>query len=170
MPDNQVVPTQFDDSSAERAFVRDDGNATIVCPQCSSVKIVPVSQYKGRQHRLQVRCSCSHVFKINLDFRQCYRKSTKLSGIYALHPPAVGGGMAQVLNISLGGLCFEVQSVHNIQINQKGRIDFTLDNKKKTRLVREFIVRSVTGKMIGCQFKKEQQFEKELGFYLRFGP
>lgn len=170
MVSNPVVPKQYNDPSAERAFVRADGNATIVCPGCGTVKIVPVGQYKERQHRLQVRCSCSHIFKINLDFRQCFRKPTNLSGIYGLHPPAVGGGVVQVLNLSLSGLCFEVSGVHKITIGDKGRIDFTLDNRKKTRLVREFVVRSITGKMIGCQFKKEQQFEKELGFYLRFGP
>lgn len=159
-----------DDDTAERAFVRADGSATLTCPQCNSVKIVPVHQYKERQHRLQVRCACSHVFKINLDFRQCYRKSTNLNGIYALIPPATGGGMVRIHNLSLTGVCFEVQGVHNIEPGQKGRIDFTLDNKKQTRLVREFVVRTITGSMIGCEFRKEQQFEKELGFYLRFGP
>lgn len=170
MPGKSVVPSHFNDPSTERSFVRGDGNATIVCPNCSSVKIVPVSQYKERQHRLQVRCSCSHVFKINLDFRQCFRKSTKLKGIYGLHPPAVGSGQVEILNLSLSGLCFEVKGFHRIEVNQKGRIDFALDDRKQTRLVREFVVKSVTGKLIGCQFRKERQFEKELGFYLRFGP
>lgn len=164
------IPTQQEEDKAERAFVRPDGNATLVCPQCNSIKIVPVSQYKERQHRLQVRCACSNVFKINLDFRQCYRKNTNLTGTYALHPPAVGGGRVKILNLSLTGVCLEISGVHKIKVGQKGRIDFTLDNKKQTRLIREFTVRSVTGNLIGCEFKKEQQFEKELGFYLRFGP
>jgi hypothetical protein len=167
---NPGTPNLPNDDTAERAFVRADGNATLVCPQCNSVKIVPVMQYKERQHRLQVRCACAHVFKINLDFRQCYRKVINLTGIYALKPPAVGGGMVRIHNISLSGICFEVTGVHQIQLGQKGRIDFTLDNKKETRLIREFTVRSVSGAMIGCEFTKEQQFEKELGFYLRFGP
>lgn len=85
-------------------------------------------------------------------------------------PPAVGGGMMKILNLSLQGACFEVKGFHRIQIGQKGIIDFNLDDRKETRLVRDFIVRTVASNTIGCQFNDSQAFAKELGFYLRFGP
>lgn len=153
----------------ERTFVRDDGKATLICPKCNSLKIIPVGQYRERQHNLQVRCSCSHAFKISLDFRQSFRRPTVLSGVYNLFPPASGGGQTEIKNISLGGICFGVKGSHSMQVGQKGRIDFILDNKKKSPLKKEFIIRSVTGNTIGCEFKQDQAFEKELGFYLRFG-
>ena len=168
MADKSVVSAGSQDSAVERSFVREDGSATLTCPNCNKVKTVSVSQFKERQHRLQVRCSCKHVFRINLDFRQYFRKATKLRGVYALHPPAVGGGPVDILNLSLLGLCFQVSGLHKIEVGQKGRIDFTLDDKKETRLVREFTVKSVKGNLVGCQFIKDRQFEKELGFYLRF--
>lgn len=84
--------------------------------------------------------------------------------------PAVGGGKAKILNISLNGACFEVSGIHKIQIGQTGWVDFTLDDRKATHLKRDFIIRAVVGNAIGCEFKKSQAFEKELGFYLRFGP
>lgn len=84
--------------------------------------------------------------------------------------PATGAGGVKILNLSLDGACFEADGIYPIQVGQKGRIDFTLDDRKKTRLVREFIVRAVRGNSIGCQFRKVHAFEKELGFYLRFGP
>ena len=168
MPDKSVGSAESHDSAIERSFVREDGTVTITCPSCNKVKIASVNQYKERQHQLQVRCSCSHVFKIHLDFRQYFRKLTKLSGNYKLHPPAFGVGPVEILNLSMLGLLFEVPGFHKIEIGQKGRIDFTLDDKKGTKLVKEFIVKSVNGKLIGCEFIKDRQFEKELGFYLRF--
>lgn len=84
--------------------------------------------------------------------------------------PAVGGGRLSILNLSLDGACFEVSGTHKLKIDQKGRIDFTLDDRKATRVRRDFIIKMVSGNLIGCQFHKSQAFEKELGFYLRFGP
>lgn len=162
--------TRHDYDAVVKAFVHEDGRTSIVCPQCSKVKAVAVGQYRGRQHQLKVRCSCSHVFKVNLDFRQSYRKPTDLAAIYNLFPPAVGGGMSQVLNLSLSGICFEVKGVHGIKIGQKGRIDFTLNNRRATRLIRDFTVRTVRQRTIGCEFRQDQAFEKDLGFYLRFDP
>ncbi len=156
------------DQPAQKAFVKPDGQTTLVCPKCSTIKIVSVTQFKERQHRLKVRCSCSHTFMVNLDFRRCYRKDIDLEGTFMLYPPAAGGGSVHIRNLSQSGICFEAPKFHSIMIGQKGRIDFTLDNKKKSRLVREFAVRSIHGSMIGCEFLNYQEFEKELGFYLRF--
>jgi hypothetical protein len=166
----QRKSTQHDQETIVKAFVNEDGQATLVCPKCTSVKIVSAGHYRERQHQLKVRCTCTHVFRVNLDFRQCFRKLTNVDGIFNLFPPAVGGGMVEIQNLSLTGVCFGVKGIHTIKIGQKGRIDFTLDNRKKTRLIREFIVRAVRGNSIGCEFRKDQAFEKELGFYLRFGP
>lgn len=85
-------------------------------------------------------------------------------------PPAVGGGKVLVVNLSIDGACFEVGGLHKLCIGQRGHISFTLDDRKATRLKREFIIRMVSSNAIGCEFKKTNAFEKELGFYLRFGP
>jgi hypothetical protein len=165
--DQQKFLTRHDEI-AGKSFVKEDGQVTIVCPQCNSLKTVPVAQYRERQHKLKVKCSCSHVFKVNLDFRQCYRKPTSLTGTYNMFPPATGGGLAKIHNLSLSGICFEVKGIHNLRTGQKGYIDFTLDNKKTTHLHKEFIIRSVQDNIVGCEFKKDAAFEKELGFYMRF--
>ena len=151
-----------------KSFVKSNGEATFVCPACQGVKLASVGQFRERQHQVKVRCSCSHVFKVSLDFRQCYRKPTQLTGIYHMEPPAVGGGIARICNISRSGLCLEVKGVHALSKGQKGRIDFALDDKKRTELRKEFIIRVVNGGTIGCEFIQHAAFEKELGFYLRF--
>lgn len=154
----------------DKAFVNKDGQVTLVCPQCNHVKIISADQFRQRQHLLKVRCSCSHVFTVNLDFRKCFRKPANLEGVFSMTLPAVGGGMMKILNLSQEGACFEVNGIHRIQIGQKGRLDFRLDDRKTTRLVRDFVVRAIADNAIGCEFYASQPFAKELGFYLRFGP
>ena len=170
MTEERPGNTAHDKGTSIKAFVNDEGETTLVCPQCSAAKTVVVDRFRDRQHKLRVRCSCTNVFQVNLDFRKSYRKPTALEGIYDMVPPASGGGKVKIVNLSIDGICFEVSGNHRLVVGQRGAIDFTLDDRKKTRLRREFIVKMIRGNAIGCAFKKEQAFEKELGFYLRFGP
>lgn len=149
-----------------KAFVKDNSQATIVCPKCSTAKTISVAEFKDRQHVLKVKCKCGHAFTLQLEFRQFFRKDTDLKGTYDLNPPARGGGIATIVNLSLIGACFEVRGVHDLKIGHKGSLVFTLDNRKETVLYKQVIIRSVEGNRIGCEFVDDRAFEKELGFYL----
>ena len=149
-----------------KAFVKDDSQATIVCPACSSAKTISVEAFRHKQHVLKVKCKCDYSFSLQLEFRQFFRKDTDLQGVYDAKPPARGGGIVNVINLSLQGACFEARGVHGIKVGQKGSIVFTLDNRKETVLYRQVIIRSVDRNRIGCEFVEERAFDKELGFYL----
>ena len=149
-----------------KTFVKDDSQATIVCPKCSSAKTISVEEFRHRQHILKVKCKCGHSFSLQLEFRQFFRKDTELQGVYDIKPPARGGGIANIVNLSLVGACFEVRGVHDLKIGYKGSLVFTLDNRKETVLYRQVIIRTVDGNRIGVEFVEERAFEKELGFYL----
>ncbi|WP_458778022.1 PilZ domain-containing protein [Desulforhopalus sp. 52FAK] len=146
--------------------MKDDSQATIVCPACSSAKTISVEEFRHRQHVLKVKCKCGNSFSLQLEFRQFFRKDTELQGVYDIKPPARGGGIANIVNLSLVGACFEVRGVHDLKIGHKGSLVFTLDNRKETVLYRQVIIRSVDGNRIGVEFVAERAFEKELGFYL----
>ena len=152
----------------ERSFVKDDDMAIIVCPSCSAAKTISVAQFRNAPHTVTVKCKCGKAFKVLLDFRQSYRKPTNLTGIYAMQPPAVGGGMVKIRDVSLTGLCFEVKGVHDIKIGQKAVVEFTLDSRKETKIKKQVTIRSIRTNAIGCEFHQDQAFEKDLGFYLRF--
>ncbi len=152
----------------EKTFVKDDDAAIIVCPTCSAAKSISVIQFRNAQHTITVKCKCGATFKVLLDFRQSYRKPTNLTGTFAMLPPATGGGLVKIRNVSLSGLCFEVHGVHHILIGQKALVEFTLDNRKETLIKKQVTIRSVRGHAIGCEFHQDQAFEKDLGFYLRF--
>lgn len=165
----EKVNLLFNGNPVKKAFVREDGRAIIVCPNCGKAKEISVNQMAKRKSIVNVRCSCSTVFKTYLDYRQSYRKETNLTGRYSIEIELRNRGVAKVKNISFGGICFEVAANHRIKTGQKGSIDFELDDKNNTRVKKKFSVRAVTGNDIGCSFIQDRAYDKDLGFYLRTG-
>ena len=153
------------DSNVNRVFVSEDGMATISCPNCMITKQVPVADYRGKKQSLKVRCKCEQTFTVNLEFRQQHRKNTQLKGLYD-NLNESGGGRAVIRDISRNGIGFTVAGVHNIRVGHKVMINFVLDNNKQTELKKQAVVKAVNMNLIGCEFKKDQAFEKDLGFYL----
>jgi hypothetical protein len=153
--------------STHKSFVKSDDEAMIVCPACDTAKTISVAQFRHhRQHLIKVKCKCGHSFKVQLEFRRHFRKPTELEGIYDFKPSAVGSGKIKIINLSLGGACFEVRGNHDIKIGQRGRLVFTLDNRQETILFKTVIIKSVTANRIGCEFVQDRAFEKDLGFYM----
>lgn len=153
-------------SGAPRVFVTEDGLAAITCPNCGLTRKVPVATYCGKRHSLKVRCRCNQTFTAELEFRQYHRKPTDLSGIYDLLSDS-GGGRVVIKDLSRNGIGFMVSGMHNVKVGHNILIDFSLDDQKQTKLRKKAVVRAVHNNRIGCEFKKDQAFEKDLGFYLR---
>lgn len=148
-----------------KIFVSDDDLATITCPGCGHTRQVSVGGYRDKPKSIKVRCKCDKKFLIDLEFRQQHRKKTDLKGLYDIHSDQ-GGGRAVIKDISLSGIGFTVSGIHNVRVGQKIQIEFVLDDSKQTKLNKTAIVKSVNNNRIGCEFKKDHAFEKDLGFYL----
>ena len=153
--------------SISTSFVKNDNEATVVCPECDLAKTVSVKQFRNQQHRVKVKCTCGNVFKIMLEFRRHRRKDTSLTGDYKPNAPNTDGGVVEIVNLSLGGACFETRGNHDMKIGQTGSINFTLDNRKQTVLLKYVVIRSAQGNRIGCEFIEDQAYEPALGFYLQ---
>lgn len=170
-----------------RIFVKPDDTATLTCPHCQLAKTVAVGKFRSFRHTLTARCACGRSFSVNLDFRRSYRKQTslpgiyetqspecknhhgkktRLSGVYTIQQPSLGGGQMQVTNISCGGLQFTTPGKHHIEVGQRALINFTLDDRKQTKITKEVIIQSVTDNVIGCQFASKAPLEQGLRFYL----
>ena len=163
-----MLTTQHQGMDVQKAFVKSNDMASIRCPKCDLVKDIAVGKFRNNRHTLKTRCSCGNIFMIALDFRKHYRKPTNLEGMYTLiGPPTSGGGRMQVINISRSGVGFSVSGLHNIHVGQKASLSFTLDNKKKTKLCKKVIIRSVRDNNIGCEFLDQDDIGKDLGFYLQ---
>lgn len=150
-----------------KAFVNDDGMTALSCPVCGLVRPTSVSKFRNKRHVLTVKCKCKENFKVHLEFRKHFRKSTDLEGLYSLLAPAAGGGRVKIQNISRSGVGFSISGMHSIKVGNLAKLKFTLDNRNATELDKQVTVKSITENYIGCEFIENQAFEKELGFYLR---
>ena len=148
--------------------VRENGTATLVCPSCGTIKHVAADKFRHGRHAMTIRCRCQEVFKILLDFRHHYRKTTTLGGTYEIiSQGGTGGGIIHIHNISRGGLGFTISGQHYIEKDQELHVEFQLNDKKKTVLKKQVVVRSVQQNTIGCEFKWDVEMDKALGFYLQ---
>ncbi|MBW2659809.1 MAG: PilZ domain-containing protein [Deltaproteobacteria bacterium] len=152
---------------ANTSVVNDDDKASIVCPSCGLTKIVSVGQFRDRNHTVKGKCTCGYSFVINLEFRRHRRKETDLEGRYNSEKAAVSWRIVRIVNLSLGGACFEIQGKHDIKIGHQGNIDFILDNHKRSAFLKNVIIRSIRGNIIGCKFIEDRAYEPALGFYLQ---
>lgn len=148
------------------SIVKDD-TATVVCPVCYLARNTSVKQFRHKQHTLKAKCKCGHIFKIALEFRQYRRKQTAMHGKYKLSEPDTRDRAVKIINLSMGGACFEVRGKHDIKTGQKGTINFTLDDHKQTVVLKHVTVRTIQGNYIGCEFLEDRAYQKELGFFLK---
>ena len=151
-----------------KSFVRPDNTATVNCPACKVVKQISVEAYRYKNHSLTIRCKCNAKFTIDLDFRTHYRKKTNLPGTYrVIDSHSTGGGDIQIYNISQGGIGFTVSDLQEMKKGLTVQLEFRLNDKNQTKLVKQARICSIENNYIGCQFIDQNPIEKALGFYLR---
>ncbi len=155
-------------SNSLKVHVRDNNTATLVCPACGLVRHVSAEKLLLARHTISIRCRCQHVFSVLFDFRRHFRKQTSLPGTYIVTSEGgLGGGIIHINNISRGGLGFTVSGLHRIEMGQELMIEFQLNDRKRTQLKKQAIVKSVEQNTIGCQFKDRTELERDLGFFLQ---
>ncbi len=159
-----------------KAFVRQDGSATVVCPACGRSKVMPASAIKPGL-KIKARCVCNVDFIVTFEFRRNYRKAVQLPGSYTqLSPNSGGGGEMLVTDISRGGIKLHLPAGHGLTPGQRIEIKFQLDDKRQSAIQRQVVVRhilghevvlgQVLGTDVGCEFIENDFFDKVLGFYL----
>ncbi|RJX25458.1 MAG: hypothetical protein C4531_17350 [Desulfurivibrio sp.] len=157
-------------------FVNQEDMALFNCPHCGAMKHVSVAKFKNKKHSLQVKCVCGQMFSVDLNFRKRYRKQTDLEGFFckaaSLGKSADTSKMprnCKVVNVSLGGMGIRHTSGQKIAVGDELIVDFTLDDRKQSHMVRRVMVRHIGGDgYIGGEFcdADQQGYEKALGFYL----
>jgi len=157
-----------------KTFVSNNKTTMVICPACNRAEHISVESYRDKEHAIKVRCRCGEIFSLLLDFRHNFRKPTSLPGTYSIITPGkAGGGTAHICNISRSGIGFTVSNQrHNLEKGLQIILEFKLNDKNKTLLRKEVIIRSIKknnmGSYIGCQFSDNDSLDKALGFYLQF--
>lgn len=148
--------------------VDSDGTAAITCPVCSNQKRTSVATFKHKKHVLKVSCSCKTVFRVLLNYRRHYRKAVNLSGTYTtLYQYDKTKGLAQITNVSTGGVQYRVVGLNKLHPGSIIDLDFQLDDRQCSPIKKQALVRYTHDNIVGCEFVDKGESDKALAFYLR---
>ena len=160
--------------SHKKAFVNAENKARITCPECGKVFMIDASQYIGNERavRFKAKCPCGNPFGVLLERRQLFRKGTKLMGEVYLRNAPRRKNVVEILDISQNGLKLTLPPDINLKVDDRIVVEFQLDDAqksaiKKTVIVRNIIVTSVTGGLAGCEFTQASQYD-QVAKYLMF--
>jgi hypothetical protein len=154
----------------QKVFITSNDTATFVCPECGNTSVVNVSKYASLNTRVTVNCKCicGHHFRVSLEKRRQYRKSTDLPGVYFydMGHGDVDKGIMRVVDISSNGLKLKLNVERRFKKGERLRVEFHLDDKRRTYIDREVIVRNVRQNLVGTSFLPAEGDDPALGFYL----
>jgi len=150
----------------KRFYVKRDNTVEIKCPYCQASKTVPVEKFKNPKNILQISCLCKKVFNVVHEFRQMYRKGTKLRGRYFNQSRDNDEGRIVVDNISLKGVGFYTVGLHKIKKDHILNVEYRIDDPQKTLISRKVIARVVKGDYVGAECVNVGEYDKFLDFYL----
>jgi predicted RNA-binding Zn-ribbon protein involved in translation (DUF1610 family) len=154
----------------QKVFITSKNTATFVCPQCGNTSVVNVSKYTAIDKKVTVncKCTCGHNFKVSLEKRRQYRKETNLPGVYYLDMGRgdVDKGNMRVVDISSNGLKLKLSVERKFNNGDRIIVEFHLDDKRRTLVKKEVIVRNVFKNLVGTSFSPSEGDDPSLGFYL----
>ena len=153
-----------------KVFIAGNNTATFVCPQCGNVTTTNVAKYAAIKQRVTVkcRCTCGHHFDVSLEKRRQYRKETNLPGVFYARLPNgdLDKGSMRVVDISSTGIKLKLNVARKFAEGEVLKVEFHLDDKRRTFMQKEIIVRNVRNNLVGTSFDPDQADDPNLGFYL----
>jgi len=153
-----------------KVFITSNNIATFVCPQCGNVTTTNVAKFANLDKRITVncRCNCGHSFSVSLEKRRQYRKATNLPGMYfhRLDNGDLDKGRMRVVDISSTGIKLKLNVQRKFDIGTQLRVEFELDDKRRTFMNKRVVVRNVRNDLVGTSFATNEVEDPNLGFYL----
>ncbi len=149
-----------------KVYVKRDNTALVNCPHCGTARTIYVGKFKGRKDPLKTMCTCRTAFPVSFEFRNAYRKSASLQGYYNRLNGPRGYRAMLVRDVSLTGIRFVTLASHNLSEGDEGKVRFTLDDRSRSEIERNVVVRCVANRNVGCEFTKAVPYDRVLGFYL----
>ena len=157
----------------QKLFITEDNKATLVCPACDRNRSIDASAYITIERivRIKIKCPCGHQYAAQLERRRYFRKTVHFPGTYSR---AAGGchagrGTMDVLDLSRTGVKLRVGKHDNLKVGDRLTVEFQLDDRKRSRISRESVVRRIDGTHLGAEFTPSDPADpnhKAIGFYL----
>ncbi len=154
-----------DTPTPQRVYPAENGQALIICPQCMKHTTVNATKYMDGHKTQKVGCGCGHKFPVIFDTRNFYRKDMELPGHYtklSTDDPE----LMTIEDLSFTGIKFRTRFSHTVQVDDVLTVEFFLDNKQHSHIVKTIRVQHVRGREIGAEFRERQAYSTELTFYL----
>ncbi len=150
----------------QRVFASKNQIAAFTCPKCGKVRQMDVSGYMDidKQVKLKYKCLCKHSFSVILERRGFVRKESKLVG------SIIQKNIKHIItisNISRYGLKIIMFRKIDLEIGDRLHIEFTLDDKNRSVVFKDVIVKNIDNKEAGVEFPSHEHYDK-FGAYLLF--
>ena len=152
----------------ERVYINSENKATFICPVCKKTRNADVSKILSFKTAINIRCKCKcgHSFLTSIERRKFFRKDIVLKGTCFLGMDNLELDVI-ITDISRSGLKIELKNPRVFQPDDEMLIEFNIDDSERSLISKKIIVRSVSGKKIGAEFKSPEHYDK-LGYYLMF--
>lgn len=153
---------------SEKVFITQKNTATFVCPACQKSKTADVSKYKEAETAVRVKCKCpcGHTYSVLLERRKHIRKNLSLIGTFTNKKTSANGNMT-VTDLSRSGLRIKLNFPQDLKPGDSLTLNFTLDDKQRSSVTKDVVVRSVHNLSIGAEFSHYEHFDP-LGSYLLY--
>lgn len=152
--------------SVKKVFINARGMIFLLCPFCSENSEKPATQFPLHQ-QVSVTCSCGKTYEFQIETRTDFRKPTSLPVLYWKLDSPDKFQKATIVDLSLDGFCLCASCEDNLKSNDLIRVNFKLDDARRTKVEREAKVCWVAGNKKGCQFTANPPFDPKVGFYVR---
>ena len=157
----------------DKLFITRDNKATLACPACERSRTIDASPYMtmSRVVRIRVKCPCGHGYTAQLERRRYFRKMVHLQGQYCQAPGGrhLGRGALAILDLSRSGVKMRLDNDKALRIGDRIVVEFQLDDRKRSRVRQETVVRRIDGADLGVEFASTNPADpntKAIGFYL----
>ena len=156
-----------------KIFVTNDNKATLSCPASERSRTIDASPCMGmsRVVRIKIKCPCGHQYPTELERRRHFRKVVNFKGAYFQAPGGrhVGRGDMDVLDLSRTGVKMRLSGNKAFRVGDKLTVEFQLDDRKRSKIRKESVVRRIDGSELGAEFIPTDPADpnaKAIGFYL----
>lgn len=142
-----------------------EGQFCILCPNCAHLLIKNLMEFQGEYKLWNFECECGNNFKYSVEGRSHYRKQTRLPGEYFSKNNRNSGDIL-IKNLSMTGLRFSTLRDYDIQVGDRLKVCFRLDDKEENIVKKEVRVMNIEGNDVGCELIHKTDIGRALGFYL----
>ena len=140
-------------------YVNDSSRVTVVCPQCGKETNIDVTYFKDTHKKMKAKCPCGESFRLNLEFRQTYRKNFRLAGEYFVREKDEKGEIL-IEEISANGILFYSLKPNNISKDDTVELNFKLNNPDRTE-IRELVkIIWINDRKVGAKYIDQNRMKR----------